>query len=102
MAEEPEYDVAINVHKGQSGYGIYFTQDCSGVISVTKLDHGSQAQMAGVQPGDMLHSVQDLEKKLPAENPGAEIRVGPENYQQSLQLVRQMKYCRLTFKAKGF
>ena len=100
--EEPEYDVAIQVHKGQNGYGIYFTQDTVGVIKVTKLDKGSEAEKAGVQVGDILHSVKDLDKVLPQEDPGAEVKVGVSNYQQSLQLVRQMKYCRLTFKAPGF
>ena len=101
MAEDegPGYDVAIQVHKGQNGYGIYFTQDRDGVIKVTKLDVGSEAMKAGVQVNDILHSVQDLDGKLPESNPGAETIVAPSNYQESLQLVRLMKYCRLTFKA---
>ena len=100
--EDPPFDVAIQVHKGQNGYGIYFTQDAEGTIKVTKLDQGSEAMKAGVRVGDILNSVQDLDKKLPAESPGTEVRVVKENYQASLQMVREMKYCRLTFRSAGF
>jgi len=93
---EPEYDVAVQVHKGANGYGIYFTQ-ANGTIKVTKLDEGSEAQMAGVQCGDILYSVQDLDKILPQEAPGSEVIVDSTNYQQTLQLVRSMNYCRLAF-----
>ena len=51
MAEEPEYDVAVNVHKGADGYGIYFNSS-GGIIKVTKLDADSEAVRAGVQRGD--------------------------------------------------
>ena len=100
MADDdgPDHDVAIQVYKGQGGYGIYFTQH-QGVISVTKLDEGSQAMAAGVQPRDILVSVRDMDCKLPAEAPGAEVVVKDDNYQAALQLVREMKYCRLKFKA---
>jgi len=95
---EPEYDVAVQVHKGANGYGIYFTQ-ANGTIKVTKLDDGSEAQMAGVQCGDILYSVQDLDNVLPQEAPGSEVVVNGINYQQTLHMVRQMKYCRLAFVA---
>ena len=49
--EEPEYDVAVNVHKGADGYGIYFNSS-GGIIKVTKLDADSEAVRAGVQKGD--------------------------------------------------
>ena len=94
----PDHDVAIQVYKGSSGYGIYFAQQ-NGIISVTKLDEGSQAQMAGVQPKDILVSVRDMDCKLPASAPGAEVVVKDDNYQAALQLVREMKYCRLKFKS---
>lgn len=94
----PDHDVAIQVYKGEQGYGIYFTQQ-NGIISVTKLDSGSQAQQAGVQPRDILVSVRDMDCKLPAEAPGAEVVVQNDNYQATLQLVREMNYCRLKFKA---
>ena len=55
--EEPAYDVAVNVHKGAEGYGIYFTQK-DGKITVTKLDKDSEAERAGVQPKDELVSIQ--------------------------------------------
>jgi hypothetical protein len=94
----PPYDVAIQIHKGQNGYGIYFTLRPTGII-VTKVDKGSEAELAGVQVNDMLHSVQDLDKKLPLSNPGVEEVVTDSNYHSALELVRNMKYCRLTFKA---
>ena len=87
--------------RGENGYGIYFTQK-NGVIHVTKIDVGSEAERSGVQVGDMLHSVQDLNRKLPADQPGEEVVVGTHNYQAALQLVRTMKYCRLTFRTAGF
>ena len=98
MAEEedPQYDVAVNVMKGKDGYGIYFTNK-DGVIRVTKLDAGSEAARAGVQPGDVLYSVQDNDKKLPADRPGQPVVVSLDNYQETLQLVRQMSNCRLCF-----
>ena len=99
--EEPHYDVAVNVHKGKDGYGIYFTQR-EGRITVTKLDKDSEAERAGVQPKDELVSVMDLDKKFPEENPGAKVYVGPTNYQAALNLVRNMKYCRLEFRSDGF
>ena len=95
---DPEYDVAVNVHKGQDGYGIYFTQRDGGIM-VTKLDKGSEAERAGVQQGDMLVSVMDLDKVMPPDDPGKKVTVTGGNYQEALQLVRQMKYCRLEFKA---
>jgi len=98
MAEEedPQYDVAVNVMKGKDGYGIYFTNK-DGVIRVTKLDAGSEAHRAGVQPGDVLYSVQDNDKKLPSDRPGQPVVVSLDNYQDTLQLVRQMSNCRLCF-----
>ena len=56
--EEPEYDIAINVHKGAEGYGIYFTQLSDNRIQVTKLDCGSEAERSGVRANDFLHSVE--------------------------------------------
>ena len=95
--EEPEEpDVMIQCHKGQNGYGIYFTQSDNG-ITVTKLDKGSEAEKAGVQPGDRLLRVQDLDKLVPPHNPGVEIIVTASNYQQTLDYVRKMKYCKLSF-----
>ena len=79
MSLELEPDVIINVHKGQGGYGIYFAQREEGMV-VTKLDPGSEAMKAGVQPGDWLVKVQDNESKLPVEAPGVEITVTKENY----------------------
>ena len=99
--EEPDYDVAVNVMKGQDGYGIYFNSQ-SGVIKVTKLDKGSEAERAGVQPGDELVGVKDNDGKFPLEAPGTRMAVSVENYQAVLQCVRQMKNCRLEFKAPGF
>ena len=99
--EEPEEpDVTINCHKGQNGYGIYFTQspDLSGII-VTKLDKNSEAERSGVQPGDRLLRVQDLDRNLPPENPGGEIIVTASNYHATLDYVRKMKYCKLSFAA---
>ena len=93
--EEP--DVSVNCHKGQGGYGIYFTQTPTGGITVTKLDKGSQAEQSGVQVGDRLLRVQDLHNKLPPENPGGEIVVTKDNYQTTLDYVRAMKYCKLSF-----
>ena len=102
MSEEcPPWDVSVNVHKGPEGYGIYFTQK-DGMVKVTKLDKGSEAEKAGVQPGDELNSVKDLEGKLPPDDPGGEVIVGQHNYQAALSLVRTMKYCCLTFRSPGF
>lgn len=103
MAEEDalDYDVSVNVHKGSDGYGIYFTQK-EGIIRVTKLDTGSEAERSGVRVNDVLVSVKDLDNLLPAEAPGMRIDVNPQNYQAALNLVRSMKYCELRFKAPGF
>ena len=60
------------------------------------------ADDAGVQPKDTLIAVQDLDKKLPAEAPGAEVRVNSDNYFAALELVRNMKYARLSFASTGF
>ncbi len=101
MADERVADITINVHKGAQGYGIYFTLKDE-QISVTKIDRGSPADDAGVQPKDTLIAVQDLDKKLPAEAPGAEVRVNSDNYFAALELVRNMKYARLSFASTGF
>ena len=101
-AAEPDYDVAVNVNKhATDGYGIYFTSK-DGIIRVTKLDKNSEADRAGVQPNDELIRVQDLDGKLPAENPGAKVDITPANYQATLGLVRNMKYCRLEFRTPAF
>ena len=81
MAED-EPDVIINVHKGLDGYGIFFAQREDGMV-VTKLDKGSEAEKAGVQPGDRLIRVQDNDGKLPMDTPGREIPVTKEGYQES-------------------
>ena len=96
--DDPAWDVAVNVQKGKNGYGIYFTNNTH-TITVTKLDKNSEAELAGVQPGDILYSVQDLDGILPVETPGKEIVVCQDNYQTSLSLVRAMRHCRLTFQA---
>merc|ERR1712087_878743 len=93
-----EYDVTINIHKGQNGYGIYFTQKDDG-IQVTKLDDNSEAVKAGVQPGDLLVAVEDNQKKLPVDNPGSLVKVSKLNYHSVLEMVRGMTYCKLYFKA---
>jgi predicted metalloprotease with PDZ domain len=98
--EQPLADVSINIHKGQGGYGIYFTQR-EGKVVVTKLDEGSEAQKAGVQPDDRLVSIQDNDKRLPKEDPGAQVFVTLENYGRVLDLVRSMNYCRMSFLSKG-
>jgi hypothetical protein len=98
--EEPLADVIINIHKGQGGYGIYFTQR-EGQIVVTKVDEGSEAQKAGVQPDDRLVSVQDNDKALPQQNPGGQIFVTLDNYGLVLDLVRSMKHCKMSFLSKG-
>mmetsp|Transcript_853 Transcript_853/g.1247 ORF Transcript_853/g.1247 Transcript_853/m.1247 type:complete len:99 (-) Transcript_853:13-309(-) len=94
--DEPFADVIINVHKGQNGYGIYFTQR-NGEIVVTKLDQGSEAQKAGVQIDDRLIAIQDNDKLLPEETPGAPIYVNSDNYYRALDVVRSISYCRMSF-----
>jgi len=101
MAQEPPFaDVIINVHKGQGGYGIYFTQR-DGNIVVTKVDVGSEAQKAGVLMDDRLVAVQDNDRLLPVEDPGAPVFVSLDNYAVVLNFVRNMKHCRLSFLSKG-
>ncbi len=105
MADEDEDeglepDVTINIHKGRDGYGIYFAQQ-DGAMVVTKLDPASEAVKAGVQVGDRLLRVQDNDKKMPIESPGKEIIVNTKNYSTALQMVREMKYCKLSFLAAG-
>ena len=72
--EDLVFDVVVNVMKGRDGYGIYFSS-VGGVIKTTKLDKGSEAEIAGVQPGDELIFVQDNDKKYPAEDPGSIVPV---------------------------
>ena len=74
MAEDEEPDVIINIHKGLDGYGIFFAQREEGMV-VTKLDKGSEAEKAGVQPGDRLVRVQDNDGKLPMNAPGRDSRM---------------------------
>ena len=81
MADD-EPDVIINVHRGLDGYGIFFAQREEGMV-VTKLDKGSEAEKAGVQPGDRLIRVQDNDGKLPMDAPGREIPVTKDDYQES-------------------
>ena len=137
MAEDEEPDVIINIHKGLDGYGIFFAQREEGMV-VTKLDKGSEAEKAGVQPGDRLVRVQDNDGKLPMNAPGREVPVTKADYQESpagrgcgmaaaqrpaglrravhhgsltrrpfsrtqatLEMVRQMKHCRLSFVSKN-
>ena len=82
MAEDEEPDVIINIHKGLDGYGIFFAQREEGMV-VTKLDKGSEAEKAGVQPGDRLVRVQDNDGKLPMNAPGREVPVTKADYQES-------------------
>jgi len=98
--EQPLADVIINIHKGQGGYGIYFMQR-EGKVVVIKVDEGSEAQKAGVQPDDQLIAVQDNDKVLPKEDPGTAVFVTIQNYAHVLDLVRNMKHCRISFLSKG-
>ena len=82
MAEDEDPDVIINIHKGLDGYGIFFAQREEGMV-VTKLDKGSEAEKAGVQPGDRLVRVQDNDGKLPMNAPGREVPVTKADYQES-------------------
>lgn len=94
MADEGlQADVMVRVMKGQNGFGIYFTQRGPTVL-VTKLDKGSEAEKAGVQPGDRLLRVQDLDQQLPRSNPGCEIILTADNYHETIDYVRQMRYCK--------
>ena len=76
--DDPAWDVAVNVQKGKNGYGIYFTNNTH-TITVTKLDMNSEAELAGVQPGDILlsidgeqiGSIDEIHRALP--RPGAKI-----------------------------
>ena len=68
MAEEPEYDVAVNVHKGADGYGIYFNSS-GGIIKVTKLDADSEAVRAGVQRGDEVRDTPNAQHSHPGLSP---------------------------------
>ena len=70
MAEEPEYDVAVNVHKGADGYGIYFNSS-GGIIKVTKLDADSEAVRAGVQRGDEVRDTPHAQRAHPGSLPHA-------------------------------
>ena len=70
MAEEPEYDVAVNVHKGADGYGIYFNSS-GGIIKVTKLDADSEAVRAGVQRGDEVRDTPNAQHAHPGSLPDA-------------------------------
>ena len=75
MAEEPEYDVAVNVHKGADGYGIYFNSS-GGIIKVTKLDADSEAVRAGVQRGDEVRERRHtLNTRTPGSLPHAHLRL---------------------------
>ena len=103
MAHEVDADIIINIHKGLQGYGIYFTLKEPDII-VTAIDKKSEAEKSGVQPGDLLVSVMDHDKKYPEDNPGAVVRIDKNNYHQALDLVRKMKYVQLSFRspAGGF
>ena len=102
--DEIDYDVAVNVMKGSDGYGIYFNSG-EGTIKVTKLDKGSEAERAGVQVKDELVGIQDNDKVQPPsgwdpnKRPGDVVGVSLENYQKVLNLVREMKNCKLFFRA---
>ena len=92
--------MTINVHKGKGGYGIYFTNRTDGIY-VSKLDKGSEAEQAGVQPQDRLVCVQDNNRKFPLENPGMPVNVDGGNYHEILHLVRNMNYCKMMFVSVG-
>ena len=101
-------------------------------------EKGSEAEKAGVQPGDRLVRVQDNDGKLPMNAPGREVPVTKADYQESpagrgcgmaaaqrpaglrravhhgsltrrpfsrtqatLEMVRQMKHCKLSFVSKN-
>lgn len=101
--DEIFYDVMVRVNKATdgTGYGIYFTH-ANGIIKTTKLDKGSEAERAGVQAGDELAYVKDMDGKLPEDAPGKKVEVTVDNYQQTLQLVRNMKFCEMGFRSPGF
>tara|TARA_B110001452_G_scaffold240589_1_gene222248 strand:+ start:89 stop:469 length:381 start_codon:yes stop_codon:yes gene_type:complete len=102
---EPEYDdepdVMINVYQGkQGGYGITCTQQEFGPIIatvVTAVDAASEASKAGVQKGDRLVRVMDLDGNLPKDAPGEFVVLRRENFSETLAWVRQAKHCRFGF-----
>ena len=104
-AIEPEYedepDVTVNVFQAKSGgYGITCTQQELGPITatiVTAVDAASEAAKAGVQKGDRLVSVMDLDGKLPEDAPGDTVVLRHENFSVTLAWVRNAKHCRFGF-----
>mmetsp|Transcript_27761 Transcript_27761/g.81599 ORF Transcript_27761/g.81599 Transcript_27761/m.81599 type:complete len:107 (-) Transcript_27761:339-659(-) len=77
--------INVWINQGQTGYGIYFKQLPTGDgMIVSKLDAGSEAQKAGVQPGDHLVMVDDVDVRY-------------EPHQETLNRVRRLKACKMTF-----
>ena len=70
---DDEPDILINVPKAKNGgYGITCTQQDAGSIIasvVTAVDANSEAAKAGVQKGDRLIYVKDIDGLLPVEGP---------------------------------
>jgi len=102
------HDIVVNVRQNKlpqenrSGFGLYFYLNENGDVTVKKLDPGSEAELAGVKPGDTLQSIQDVDGKLPLEDPGAEVEVTRELFEGGLSLARAIQYCRFSFKSGEF
>jgi len=99
--EEPA-DVMITVaQRKEGGFGIHFkVAKGTNVIEVEKVEPGSEAEMAGVQSGDVLLRVQDTDGVYPPDAPGTVVTITRAMFfDEHLAIIRKMKHCKFFFRS---
>ena len=67
----------------------------SDALLVREVEAGSAAEKAGIRRGHRLLRLRDLEGKLPAGAPGAEVALSSSTMATCVELMRHSRFCRV-------
>ena len=90
----------VDLAKKAGGYGFTCAQKGE-LMVVFDVEASSEAAAAGVEVGDQLMMVQDLEGRLPSKTPGAAVWVGAAHVTMVTSVIKDSARCRFSFKPKA-
>ena len=90
----------VDLDKKAGGFGFTCAQKGE-LMMVFGVEPSSEATAAGVEIGDQLMVVQDLEGRLPSKTPGAAVWVGAAHVTMVTSVIKDSARCRFSFKPKA-
>ena len=90
----------VDLDKKAGGFGFTCAQKGE-LMMVFGVEPSSEAAAAGVEIGDQLMVVQDLEGRLPSKTPGAAVWVGAAHVTMVTSVIKDSARCRFSFKPKA-